>query len=168
MVVHRDDTDADYPDLIPLDDVDCWEEPQIDRYGLDISGLGADDTVRRDERVRAKRAGEWLGDPLRAIADLSIALSATSAPERYMCFLFQGQALSSWQGHYGIEAVPLIQYSRSTRSPSLRILDIILTSQQSSLADVCPVLAGRVYLLFQFPEKCFWNTALVLFYAVWW
>ena len=138
-----DDNMEHMPELLDLHDHDD-EGIDHSRYDLE-SQISEQDHYRRDERVRAKKAGLWVGNPQQTIADLTIALSATGANEQYMYFLFQGQTLSSWMGHYGLKAVPLIQYARAHRSPSIRTIDYMIGQQQTSFEEVCPVLTGRSY-----------------------
>jgi hypothetical protein len=118
----QDDDGDEIPPLAAALDEGDEGDPDADAAFApqDRQGDGDDDNYRRTERAYAKQAGQWVCDPLNVITDITVALTATAGTMHYMYFLMQGQSLLTWQGHYGLKAVPLIQYARAYRSPSVR------------------------------------------------
>lgn len=122
------DANDDGDDLLPLLplaadlNADSEGDPDADAgfAPRDCQGDGGDDNYRRTERAYAKQASQWVSEPFNVITDITVALTATAGTMHYMFFLMQGQSLHTWQGHYGLKAVPLIQYARACRSPSVR------------------------------------------------
>ena len=100
------------------------------------------DRVRRAERVRAKKAGQWMAHPLAMISDLALALTALAPSEKYLCGLLAGQHSGSWKGLYGIGLVPLVLYVQPFKSLSARALDTYMVLQRAPMTMACPVVAG--------------------------
>ena len=141
------DDDDDYTLMPPLcddDGPDTRDDPNLGCDEPSVSNMpDSDDFVRRQERVRAKKAGEWIDDLPSVIANLSSALIATSGNEHYMYFLLQGQSLTTWTGQYGMQTVPLVQYSHLQSSPAVRVLDYYISIQLSQMEDASPAIVGR-------------------------
>ena len=103
-----------------------------------------DAAVRRAQRVRARKAGQWILDPKKMICGISLALVALSPTERHLYHLLKCQSTESWKGTLGISAVPLVQFSQPFKSPSSRALEEYAVLQRLPFDASCPFLRGLV------------------------
>ena len=77
----------------------------------------------RPERVRAKRAGLWISDPLKFMEKLLITLLSTTGTVRLLYYLLREQKLAAWTGAHGLDNVPMVQCCIPGKSPAVFALD---------------------------------------------
>ena len=81
------------------------------------------EVFQKPERVRAKRAGEWIGNPSAFIQTLLITILASAGAVRLLYFWLKDQAEATWGGSKGAGRVPLIQLTVRSQSPAVWVLD---------------------------------------------
>ncbi len=140
-----DPDDEEMPDLIPVSDP--IDDDDYDASLIEfLSSCPTQDreVFKRPERVRAKRAGCWLGNPSKLLQQVCIALKSIVGTEHLMYHLMKEQRLASWSGRLGIDNLPLVKSTIFARSPAVQVLDYYYGEMQKSVRDCLPVLQGVV------------------------
>lgn len=77
---------------------------------------------KRRERVRAKKAGDWLCSQ-RMVPELLQTVVGTEANESYLHLLLQEHGDDTWTGSSGIQVIPAVRLAQVARSPAVKVMD---------------------------------------------
>ena len=99
------------------------------------------DILTRRERVRAKKAGQWIASPS-MVPSLAKVIVATTPNESYLHFLLKEHAESTWTGQYGLRHIPSVNLCQPSKSPAFQSLDKLWLLQTSPVDTVLEVLSG--------------------------
>ena len=97
--------------------------------------------LKRCERVRAKKAGEWLNHS-RMVPDLVQVIVGIGPNESYLHFLLKEHAETTWTGQYGLAKLPLVQLAQLYKSPAVKVLDEYWRLQTTPPSIVLAVLTN--------------------------
>lgn len=123
--------------------------------------------MQRRERVRARKAGEWMRST-RMIPDLLQVVVGISPNESYLHFLLQEHAESTWTGQYGLQWMPLVQLAQPGKSPAVRVLDRYWQLQNSSIDCVMDAVVGYSDINLAHERTLFFQMLLDMSSSVWW
>lgn len=104
------------------------------------------DIFVQPERVRAKRAGEWICDPVAFMERLWIAIATTGGTVRMLYFLMREQKEATWSGTRGLDKVPLVQCATFSRSNIVFCLDTYAAVMDGKPEDWFWLLHGSLAL----------------------
>ena len=115
------------------------------------------DIFARKERVRAKKAGQWIRSE-RMVPNLVQVIVGTEPTESHLHLLLKDHAEESWTGAFGLHRLPIVELVQPGKSSAVKILDRYHQFQTSPVDVVLEVLLGypgvdlgeEQTLLFQF------------------
>ena len=100
------------------------------------------ENFKRPERARAKKAGQWIGNPAKFITDIAITLIGIEGTEHLLYLLMSEQRRATWSGQYGVDALPLVRSATLPKSPAIAVLTQYHRMMAQSSSEVLFVLQG--------------------------
>ena len=163
--------DLDDPalEMPPLADLHERESTIGNLSTMDELFIQANETreiLKRCERVRAKKAGQWLKSE-RMIPDLVQVIIGIGPNESYLHFLLKEHAEDTWSGQYGIQNLPLVQLAQPCKSPAVKVLDEYWQMQTTPPDVVLSVLTGLPGINMENETTMCFNMLLDMSSSVW-
>jgi hypothetical protein len=118
------DSGAEDEVIGPLEDDVGLSEPSFGLAQFLSSCPDDKDVYIQPERVRAKRAGDWISDPLAFMEGIWVTIIATAGTIRLLYFIMKEQKEATWSGQSGLDRAPLVQCAKFSRSNIVFSLDI--------------------------------------------
>ena len=101
------------------------------------------DVYKKPERVRAAKAGQWIGNPTQFIQGTYVAILASQGPFALLNHLLLEQKEATWTGAKGLD-MTLTKFTVPTRSPAVAALHQSGLTMQEAPADLLFILDGRL------------------------
>lgn len=136
--------DASTPNTdLPAITTECNSAQEANPINADDIFVGEEtrDILTRRERVRAKKAGQWIASPS-MVPSLAKVIVATTPNESYLHFLLKEHSESTWTGQYGLQHIPCVSLCQPWKSPAFQALDKLWLLQTSPIDNALEVLAG--------------------------
>ena len=129
-------------------------------------GQDSREIFTRQERVRAKKAGEWISSE-GMISSLARLVVGTTPNESYLHFLLKEHSEQTWTGQFGLHMIPCVQLCQPWKSPAFAILNEYWLLQTSSIRTALEILEGLPGIDWDAEETTFFQLLVDMSSCVW-